>query len=374
MATIRRNGDRWTVRYREPGGRTGAQREKSFDRKADAQAFVTKVEHEKLSGTYSDPARARLTFGDYWCEWMAAKLHKPTTADVYERHFRNHIEPAFGRRPLGAIRPSEVQGWVKALAGKLAPSTVGTVYGIFASAMRSAVLEDRIGKTPCVRIALPDVSKTVVRVLDADQVASLTEAMPGRFSALVAVGVGAGLRQGEAFGLCSSRITWLGTDRSLRVDQQVRLVTGKGEGPVFAEPKTKASVRDVPLADFVAEALSQHVATYEPGEVLFTARTGSLLRRSSFNRTVWKPAIARAGLPADTTFHDLRHTFASTVLAQGVPILDVSRWLGHASITETADTYGHLRPDASGRLRTALDAAFARPRADLVLTSATDQG
>ncbi|MEU4580405.1 tyrosine-type recombinase/integrase [Nonomuraea sp. NPDC023979] len=74
---------------------------------------------------------------------------------------------------------------------------------------------------------------------------------------------------------------------------------------------------------------------------------------------VLKPAILTAGVPADMTFHDLRHTFASTALAEGVPISEVSRWLGHESITTTVDLYGHLVPEASERARTALNNAFA---------------
>lgn len=97
-----------------------------------------------------------------------------------------------------------------------------------------------------------------------------------------------------------------------------------------------------------------------------------MLRRSGFNSAIWKPALKRAGLPEDVTFHDLRHTYASTALAQGVPITEVSRWLGHASITETVDTYGHLLPEADNRMRTALDRAFGADlgsAADLRLTS-----
>ena len=62
----------------------------------------------------------------------------------------------------------------------------------------------------------------------------------------------------------------------------------------------------------------------------------------------------------DTTFHDLRHTFASTALAEGVPISEICRWLGHRSITTTVDLYGHLVPEASGRARDALDKAFSQ--------------
>jgi integrase len=80
---------------------------------------------------------------------------------------------------------------------------------------------------------------------------------------------------------------------------------------------------------------------------------------ATFSRAlIWKPAIKAAGLPEDTTFHDLRHTFASTALANGVPISEVSRWLGHKSITTTVDLYGHLVPEANARARDALDNAF----------------
>jgi len=89
----------------------------------------------------------------------------------------------------------------------------------------------------------------------------------------------------------------------------------------------------------------------------------SRLRRDYHNREIWKPAITAAGLPADTTFHDLRHGFASTALAEGVPISEVSRWLGHKSITTTVDLYGHLVPEATGRARDALDGAFGRAQA-----------
>ncbi|WP_422664784.1 tyrosine-type recombinase/integrase [Acrocarpospora corrugata] len=66
-----------------------------------------------------------------------------------------------------------------------------------------------------------------------------------------------------------------------------------------------------------------------------------------------------AGVPADMTFHDLRHTFASTALAEGVPISEVSRWPGHESIATTVDLYGHLVPEVSERARTR---AEQRPR------------
>jgi integrase len=102
------------------------------------------------------------------------------------------------------------------------------------------------------------------------------------------------------------------------------------------------------MAAFLHDALVTHAGQLGLAENYVLCRTskGTLFRRDYYNREIWKPAIAAVGRLADTTFHDLRHTFASTALAEGVPISEVSRWLGHKSITTTVDLYGHLVPEA----------------------------
>ena len=137
--------------------------------------------------------------------------------------------------------------------------------------------------------------------------------------------------------------------------------------PILASPKTSASLPDVPMPAFLSAAIASHSERLRltGHEVLCRTGRGGLLRRDYYNRKIWKPALVAAGLPADTTFHDLRHTFASTALAEAVPISEVSRWLGHRSITTTVDLYGHLVPEARGRARDALDRAFAQVRASL---------
>jgi integrase len=141
------------------------------------------------------------------------------------------------------------------------------------------------------------------------------------------------------------------------VDQQVVVINRR---PLLGPPKTSASLRDVPMPGFVATAINDQVTRFDLASDAVMCRTGrgTLLRRDHYNKKIWKPALALAHLPEDVTFHDLRHTFASTALAEGVPISEVSRWLGHKSITTTVDLYGHLVPEASGRARDALDKAF----------------
>lgn len=357
-------GDRWLVRWRDENGN---QCKRSFPRKSGtdpetcAEAFDAQRRADEARGEWIDPRMGRTPLRDYAPVWMKSRLHKPGTADTYELHLRNHIVPALGSLSLAAIRPTTVQQWVKDLQAikGLAPRTVETIYVIFASVMRGAVRDGYVRKTPCVEIRLPEITKTVVRLLTPEQVVALADAMPARYALLVLLGAGAGLRQGEAFGLALDRID--AAAGMITVNQQVIIVDRR---PILAPPKTSASLRDVPMPAFLLSAVTAHCARLglNGDDILCRTSRGGLLRRDRYNRHIWKPALAAAGLQGDTTFHDLRHTFASTALAEGVPISEVSRWLGHKSITTTVDLYGHLVPEASGRARDALDNAFRLAR------------
>jgi integrase len=213
--------------------------------------------------------------------------------------------------------------------------------------------------TPCVNVKLPEIVRERVVPLELDQVEALADAMPARYRTLVMVGAGTGLRQGEAFGLTADRIDFL--RRTLTIDQQ--LVTVKG-APKLGPPKTRASRRELPLPDVVLEPLSSHVATYQPGAsgLVFTNERIGPISRSAFSR-VWRRAVDTSAVPAGTTFHDLRHHYASLLIRHGESVKVVQARLGHASAAETLDTYSHLWPDAEDRTRAAIDTAW-RSHAD----------
>jgi len=358
-------GDRWLVRWRDE---SDGQRKRSFpklkgqDLETCAEAFDAQRTADEARGDWIDPRIGKTPFATYAPIWMKSRLHRTGTGALYERHLRNYIVPAFGKSGLAAIRPTAVQQWVRDLQAikGLAPSTIQTVYVIFASIMRGAVRDGYIRKTPCEDIRLPEKTPTIVRLLTPAQVLDLAGVMPPQFGLLVLLGAGGGLRQGEAFGLALDRVH--ADSGMITINQQVVVERGR---PVLADPKTPASKRDVPMPGFLQEAITRHAALLNLGtaDVLCRTPKGNLLRRDSYNRDIWKPAVRSTGLFEDTTFHDLRHTFASTALAEGVPISEVSRWLGHRSISTTVDLYGHLVPEASGRARDALDGAFAAARA-----------
>jgi Phage integrase, N-terminal SAM-like domain len=145
-------GKRWQARWRDEASQQHA---KNFDREADAKRFHAKVTTNLTDGAYTDPRAGRVLFHDRGEQWRAAQVHRATTAAQVETHLRRHVYPTFGDRPLGSIRPSEIQAWVRSLEQDLAPSTIGVVYSFLAGIFRAAVRDRLIVASPCIGIRLP---------------------------------------------------------------------------------------------------------------------------------------------------------------------------------------------------------------------------
>lgn len=341
---------RWQARWRD---NTGRQCKRSFPTKTQARDFLKQVEADLLRGTYRDDRRTKIPFKVYAEEWRAAQIHRPSTAAMVETHLRRHVYPVFGHRQLGSIRQHEIQRWVKALELELAPATIEVVYSFVASIFRSAILNRDLLETPCVKITLPEVHKKRVEPLATEQVAALIAAMPERYKALVVLGAGTGVRQGEAFGLTVDRIHFL--RREVTIDRQLTHLTG-GARPDFGPLKTKSSYRTIPLPNVVVEALAQHLERYPAGDdgLVFTNEHGRPLTRRRFSE-VWRAACRRAGIPDAVTFHDLRHYYASLLCHHNESVKVVQSRLGHKDAAETMNTYMHLWPSTEDSTRAAVD-------------------
>ena len=107
--------------------------------------------------------------------------------------------------------------------------------------------------------------------------------------------------------------------------------------------------RDIPLPAYVAEAIDKHIASHgtTPDGYLLQGRMHKLVIRRTYQEDFDRSA-ARAGLPPEFTPHSLRHCYASIALAKGIPITEVSRWLGHKSIAVTHEIYVNSRPRLMG--------------------------
>lgn len=359
MASIdRRPNGKWRARYREHPG--GPQRARHFDRKIDAERFLANVQSRLLDGSYIDPSAGQQTLRAYAAAWQAGQVYRPTTVVQVDAHLRNHVLPHFGDRPVASIRPSEVQAWVKGRAEVLAPSTVEVVYRIFAAILNAAVDDRLIARNPCAGVRLPRQANCQVEPPTVEQVETLIAAMPDRYRSLVVLAAGTGLRQGECFGLSLDRVDFL--RRTIRVDRQL-VLAGKGQ-PEFGPPKTEASVRTVPLPDVVGTSLAAHLERYpDAGDgLIFTNEGGSSIRRNRFGE-LWRTTVEQTGL-SGLRFHDLRHFYASLLIRHGESVKVVQARLGHASASETLDTYSHLWPDNEERTRAAVDEVLGAPRPD----------
>ena len=157
------------------------------------------------------------------------------------------------------------------------------------------------------------------------------------------------MRQGELLGLKWADLNW--TTGHLQVRRQLQRVDGKGHQ--FCEPKTKAGRRTILLGRGSLQILRTHRQrqenekaeagkNWQENGLIFPSSIGTPLDLRNLLRD-FKGTLKLAGLP-DMRFHDLRHTAASLMLLHNVPVLTVSRRLGHAKPSTTLDVYGHLIP------------------------------
>lgn len=344
---------KWRARWRDPDGR---QRMRTFTRKGDAERFVATVRADVLRGTYIDTSD-RTTVAEYARRWAEGRVHRPSTASRVSRQIEVHIAGTrLGDRRLAAVLPSEVQAWVSERAHVLAPSTLRTLVSLLRSVYASAVLDRLVSTSPVVRIQLPRDERERVVPLTVEQVRALAEAMPPRNSAMVLAQAGLGVRIGELLALRVQDVDFL--RRTVRIEWQ--FVTRAKERSV---PKTPRSRRTVPLPQVVGEALAAHIHTFPPAAdgTLFTSGAGRHYGHFHYGTTIFAKAVRDAGLPEGTTSHDLRHHYASVLLAAGESVVAVAEYLGHENAQLVLTTYGHLMPNNEDRARRAVDAAWCVP-------------
>lgn len=355
MGYVTRRGKGWQAAYRDP---TGRERTKTFRLKVEAEHFLAETRLDLVQGQWIDPRARRITFRKYAEGWRGVQMHSHGTEVSVEQHLRLHVYPILGDRPVGAIRPTEIQGLVRHLSANLAPSTVAVVYGRVVAVFRAAVRDRIVVASPCIDVRLPrSPTKAVTEVLEPDQVLALAQAVPARYRSVVIGGGGLGLRPGELFGLTVDHTEFL--KRTVRVEQQ--LVRVRGEGVRLGPLKTAASYRSVPLPDVVAQVLAAHIEAFgahpELG-LVFTNERCAPIQQFPFS-VVFEKARLKAGLPEWATPHDLRHFYASTLIRSGASIKVVQTRLGHASAKVTLDVYGHLFRDEDDRTRQAVQDALS---------------
>jgi integrase len=342
----RRPNGQWRARYRDDLGKEHA---RHFDSRKDGQRWLDEVTTSKITSNYVHPDAGKITFRQRYNEWSALQIWETGTVAAM-----NHAaySAAFVDLEMGKIRRSHIEQWVKIMSKTLAASTIRMRFRNIRQVFRAAVADKIIANDPTVDIRLPDVrrAEAAMKIPTPEQVGALIEAADADLAPLMSLAAFAGLREGEAAAVQVQDIAWL--PRTLSVARQVQDRSGPAE---IRAPKY-GSERTVYLPDELLTILSEHIARRGIGGQseawLFTNHTGTMPPRANRVNDRWHAACRRAGVHG-FTLHDLRHFYASGLIAAGCDVVTVQRALGRSSPSVTLDTYSHLWPTAEDKTRSA---------------------
>jgi integrase len=350
----RRSG-RWQVRYRD---RDGVQHSKSFDSRDAAKGFASSVDTELRTDIYVSPRGARTPF-DEWAEQVFDSWRhlRPTTLARYRNALDAQLLARFADYELGELTRLELEKWISDISIGYAPATVHKAAILMGKILDAAVDNKLVAHNNMRGIKLPAIpnKRDDVQFLSHDQVERLADAVGDDYRAAVYIGAYCGLRAGELLGLRVKDLDML--RKELTVCNAVWEADGQqGEGP----PKTKASIRRVPIASRALEELAAHLARQErrdPEAYVFAAPNGGAWRATNFRNRVWRQATIAAGLDG-MVIHELRHTAVAHWIDQGASPEQVAAWAGHRSVVTVYDRYGHHFPHNTERVMANLDRAI----------------
>ena len=301
------------------------------------------------AGEYTTGQWLEVWFNDY-----AMLKVRPSSHQTYRGYLDHHIKPYIGNIPLTKLSSLDLQRLYKKLLSDgrvdrieskkqpkgLSAKTVRNIHQIISSALKLAVEQKLIARNPAEGCALPKVERKEMQTLPVEQLTSfLREAKDSGVFALYYIDLTTGLRRGELLGLKWSDIDLEKGD--LRVQRQI----GRIDGKIIEMPlKTKNAYRTLPLSADAIDVLKAQKNKVGSSEWVFPSPTGGPMSPDSVLHMLHR-VLKRAGLPK-VRFHDLRHTFATLALQNGVDIKTVSGMLGHFSAGFTLDTYAHVTTSA----------------------------
>ncbi len=295
--------------------------------------------------------RGSETFESYAARWITQHHGAASTKRNYKLALDKHIGPQIGGIPLARLTRDDVRTLLlETMPKTVSTSTCQTARTVIVAVLAEALRGRKVTENVASGIRLPAISERAeFTMATREQLDKIIAGIDARWSLAVILMRGCGLRIGEALAVRSDSVR----GNVLRVEEQV-LGTGK-RGPL--KHRKPGEFRDVPLPRYVATAIAERVKAYGDGYLFPDIADGP--RRPDAWRDQFMREAKLAGLPASFTPHDLRHCYASACLAGGVPITDLSRWLGHRDINLTHRVYGHMVPSAMDNAIRALDKEWA---------------
>ena len=362
-SVYQRADGRWAAQV-DMGWKNGRrQRKVIYGRtRRDVQNRLRAALKAKQEGTLRvGPRQSTGQFLQRWLEDSVKPSVRPATYAMYWHLTTRHLIPNLDRVPLEKLSPEHVQALLRTKTDEgLAPRTVHHLRALLRIALNRAMRWGLVARNVAALADSPRIERFDIRMLTQAEANRLLRATEGdRLAAVYSVALALGLRQGEALGLSWEDVDF--TSRRLHVRHGLQRVGGALR---LVEPKTRQSRRTIALPSIVIEALLHHRAVqskerlfagkrwHETG-LVFTSTIGTPIEAGNLRRRFWK-LLDKAELPR-MRFHDLRHSCASLLLAQGVPARVVMETLGHSNISITMDTYTHVLPELQRQAAEAMD-------------------
>jgi integrase len=382
-------GNRFVVDFYDEAGKRHRIRKRT---RAEAKELLGEV--LKTSGAISE---TKLTLKEYAEEWLSTygKTElRDSTRQGYEAVFKNHIFPVCGHVPLPKIKRATLKRLIAAKKDEgFSRSTIRNALAPLRELFNHAIEDGHVGINPAARLGrfnkkteqdkkIDPLTKEGVKVfLDTTK-----EKQPHYYPAFLCA-VRTGIRQGELIALIPADLDFVGrfihvqrnlsrdkielpkNGRTRKVDMSLQLTNELDA--LVAQKKADALKREMekpPEARRKAEDVTAEVME----SPLFTNPAGSRLDPRNLRKVFWK-TLDLGGLHR-VRFHDLRHTYASLLIAQGESLVYVKDQLGHSSISITCDVYGHLTPGGNRRAVDRLDDVPAPETQDRGLNSQVQGG
>lgn len=360
--SIIKRGESWSVVLdlgRDSTGKRVRKWHSGYPTKKDVESARIELLGTVARGTYVPPTK--VTVGAFLIEeWLPAKRTtvKPTTLASYEMHVRKHIDPRIGGISLLNLGAAQLNAFygdllevgLRSGAGGLSPTTVRRIHATLHKAMADAVRWGRLPRNPTDSADPPQAAKAELAILEPDELRVFVESVQrDRLYAAWMLAATTGVRRGEILGLRWADIDL--KDMALSV-RQIRTVANYQV--VTLTPKTDKGARTISLDDRTIAVLRAHrVAQLEEkllfgsvyqdeGDYVFRREDGAPIHPERFS-SWFKQHCRRAELPP-VRFHDIRHSYVTALLRQGVPLKVVSQRVGHASPMVTFAIYQHVLP------------------------------
>lgn len=328
--------------------------------RADAERRSRELAMQRDHGVFVDPSR--LTVQEYLTDWVNAREAqglKPSTIQGYRGVCQRYVYPSIGSLPLQKLTPIHMDRLYSHLRkvgsgrGPVSERTLLSVHRILNAAFVRAVKMRQLTNNPCAAVETPRPQKKEMSALAEQEVVQMLTMLKSSGDPLlysvVVVAVTTGMRRGEILAL-----RWSDIDLDARVLTVRRSLTGpiKGKGPQFTEPKTAKSRRTIALPEQTIAELRAHRSrqgaqrlllgvAYQDTGLVFAEADGMPLNP---NKVSSRWLEFRRENDVRVRFHDLRHTHATLMLKDGVPLKVVSDRLGHSTAVLTLDTYSHVLP------------------------------